>query len=73
VEPSNGSTRLAARREGRMASIDLVRVKYSINELKKTVSGGAIDERMNAIIVAFEALSLYVEKLENKINSLEQS
>jgi hypothetical protein len=56
-----------------MASIDLVRVKYSINELRKAVSGGATDERMNAIIVAFEALSLYVEKLENKINLLEES
>lgn len=54
-----------------MASIDLVRVKYSINELRKAVSAGVIDERMNAIIIAFEALSLYVEKLENKINSVE--
>lgn len=52
-----------------MTSIDLVRVKYSINELKKTVSGAENDARMNAIIVAFEAFSLYVEKLEEKINS----
>jgi hypothetical protein len=52
-----------------MTSIDLVRVKYSINELKKTVSGAELDARMSAIIVAFEAFALYVEKLEEKINS----